>query len=292
MIVVTGATGKLGHLVIQALLGKIPAAELAVAVRNPAKAAALAACGVQVRRADYDQPETLSSAFAAGEKVLLISANEVGKRATQHLRVVDAARAAGVGLLAYTSLLRADTSKLVLAEEHRVTEQAIQASGLPYVLLRNGWYLENHTDQIASVLQHGTIVGTAGDGRFASAARKDYADAAAEVLTSSGHESSIYELAGHPFTLAGFAAEVRRQTGERIRYKNLTPKEYKQLLLGAGLPGPYADVLVDADLGASQGELDSPSVDLPRLIGRPATSLRDAVAAALKPPAHAVPSHI
>ena len=187
MIVVTGATGKLGHLVLRALFEKVPTAELAVAVRNPAKAATLAARGVQVRRADYDQPETLSAAFAAGDNVLLISANEVGKRAAQHLRVVAAARAAGVGLLAYASLLRADVSKLALAEEHRITEQAIRASGLPYVLLRNGWYLENHTDQIAGILQRGTTVGAAAGGRFASAARKDYADAAAEVLTSSGH---------------------------------------------------------------------------------------------------------
>ena len=287
MIVVTGATGKLGHLVLRALFEKVPTAELAVAVRNPAKAAALAARGVQVRRADYDRPETLSSAFAAGEKVLLISANEVGKRATQHLRVVDAARAAGVGLLAYTSLLRADTSRLALAEEHRITEQAIRASGLPYVLLRNGWYLENHTDLIAGILQRGTIVGAASGGRFASAARKDYAAAAAEVVTSSGHENRIYELAGNAFTLSEFAAEVGRQTGKRIAYTNLTPEQYKHVLVGAGLPGPYADVLVDADVGASQGELDSQSVDLTRLIGRPATSLRDAIAAALKSPAPA-----
>ena len=285
MIVVTGATGKLGHCVVGALLEKVPTAELAVAVRNPAKAATLAARGVQVRRADYDQPETLSAAFAAGDNVLLISANEIGKRATQHLRVVDAARAAGVGLLAYTSLLRADTSRLALAEEHRITEQAIRASGLPYVLLRNGWYLENHTDQIAGILQRGTTVGAAAGGRFASAARKDYADAAAEVLTSSGHENRIYELAGNAFTLSEFAAEVGRQTGKRIVYTNLTPEAYKDVLVGAGLPGPYADVLVDADVGASQGELDSQSVDLPRLIGRPATSLRDAIAAALKSPA-------
>jgi NAD(P)H dehydrogenase (quinone) len=287
MIVVTGATGKLGRLVIGALLEKRPAAQLVAAVRNPAKAANLTALGVQIRLADYDRPETLASAFRPGEKVLLISANEVGKRATQHRHAVDAAAAARVGLLAYTSLLRADTSTLALAEEHRMTEDAIRASGIPYVFLRNGWYVENHSEQIAGFLQHGAIAGAAGSGRFASAARHDYAEAAAAVLTSDGHQNAAYELAGEPFTLADFAAELSKQAGRRIVYTNLPPHEYKRVLVAAGLPGAYADVLVDSDLGASRGELDGSSADLRRLIGRPPTSLRDAIAAALKQPAAA-----
>ena len=282
MIVVTGATGKLGRLVTRALLEKVPPAELAVAVRNPSKAADLAARSVQVRHIDYDRPETLSTAFNAGEKVLLISANEIGKRAAQHRRVIDAASQAGIGLLAYTSLLRADRSTLALAAEHKATEEAIQASGLPYVFLRNGWYLENHTDQLDGILQRGAIAGAAGRGRFASAARQDYAEAAVAVLTSNDRGKTIYELAGAPFTLDDFAAEVSRQSGKTIVYSNLTAERYREMLQGAGLPAAYADVLVDADLAASRGELDSDSQDLRLLIGRPATTMRGAIASALR----------
>jgi len=282
MIVVTGATGKLGRLVMEGLLKTIPPAELAVAVRNPDKAADLAARGVQVRRADYDDPQTLGRAFAGARKVLLISANEMGKRASQHRHVLAAVRDADVQLLAYTSLLRAGSSRLVLADEHRTTEETIRASSIPYVLLRNGWYIENHTEQLGTILRHGAIVGAAGDGRFASATRRDYAEAAVAVLTGTSHENAVYELVGDsPFTLKEFAAEVSRQTGKTIAYKNVSPEQYKNVLVGAGIPGPYADMLVDSDVGASRGELDGASGDLRRLIGRSTTPLADAVAAAL-----------
>jgi NAD(P)H dehydrogenase (quinone) len=237
---------------------------------------------VQIRLVDYDRPETLSSAFKPGEKVLLISANEVGKRAAQHRHVVEAARAANVNLLAYTSLLRADRSTLMLAEEHRTTKEAIRASGLPYVFLRNGWYLENHTDQLEGILQRGSIVGAAGTGRFASAARQDYAAAAATVLTSDGPANAIYELAGDGFTLANFAAEVTRQAGKTVKYSNLSPAEYREVLVRAGIPGDSAEMLVDFDRAAARGDLDDSSDVLRRLIGRPPTSLHDAVAIALK----------
>jgi NAD(P)H dehydrogenase (quinone) len=283
MIVVTGATGKLGNLVMDALLKKRPASELAVVIRNAGKASQLAGRGVQVRHADYDRPETLASAFGAGEKVLLISANEVGKRAMQHGAVIDAARRAGAGLLAYTSLLRADTSTLHLAEEHRATEQAIRASGLPYVLLRNSWYIENYTEQLPGILQRGALAGAAGQGRFSAATRQDYAEAAVAVLTSDRDAKVTYELAGdHAFTLDEFVSEVSRETGKKIAYANFAPEEYKKVLLEAGLPEPVAEVMVDADVGASQGALYSSSDDLRRLIGRPTTTLRDAIAAALE----------
>ncbi len=282
MIVVTGATGKLGRLVVEALLQKTPATELAVAVRNPSRATDLAARGVQVRVADYDRPDTLRSTFKPGEKVLLISANEVGKRAAQHLRVVEAARAAGVGLLAYTSVLRADHSTLGLAEEHRATEQAIRASGVPHVLLRNGWYLENHTDQLPTILQSGRIIGAAGHGRFASAARKDYADAAVAVLTAGGPLQPVYELAGDQgFTLEEFAAEVTRQTGKQVVYSDLAAAQYRNALTASGLPNEIADLLVDFDLAAARGDLDGAPDDLRRLIGRSSTTLREATAGAL-----------
>ena len=288
VIVVTGATGKLGRLVIDALLQRVPAAELAVGVRTPSKTADLAAQGVQVRHADYDRPETLPGAFKPGEKVLLISANEVGKRAAQHLRVIEAARAANVGLLAYTSLLRADRSTLILAEEHRTTEEAIRASGLPYVLLRYGWYIENHTEQLDGIVERGEIVGAAAAGRFASAARRDYAAAAAAVLAADGVASTVYELTGDGFTLEEFAAEVTKQSGKRIVYSNLTPEQYKEALAASGMPVAIADLVADFDRAAAQGDLDGSSDDLRRLIRRPATSLRDAIAGALK---DLVPAH-
>ncbi len=282
MIVVTGATGKLGRLVIDALLHRVPEAELAVAVRTPSKAADLSARGVQVRHADYDRPETLSGAFKPGERVLLISANEVGKRAAQHLRVIEAARAANVGLLAYTSLLRADRSTLILAEEHRTTEKAIRASGLPYTFLRNGWYLENHTEQLDGIVKRGEIVGAARAGRFASAARRDYAAAAAAALTTDGVASKIYELAGDGFTLEEFAAEVTKQSGKRIAYSNLTLEEYKEALVASGMSEAIADLVADFDRAAAHGDLDGSSDDLRRLIRRSPTPLRDAIAGALK----------
>ncbi len=281
MILVTGATGKLGRLVIEELLKKVPASQLIAAVRNPEKAADLAARGVQVRKADYSQPETLGPAFAGAEKVLLISSSEVGQRAPQHKAVVEAARKAGVRLLAYTSILHAERSRLALAAEHKATEETLRASGLPYVFLRNGWYTENYTESLGPALAHGALVGSAGEGRIAAATRADYAAAAAAVLTGSGHENKVYELAGdNAFTMAELAAEVSRKAGRTIAYNNLPPEEYQGVLEGAGLPGPYAGVLADSDVGASRGELNDSSGDLRRLIGRPTTPLADAVAVA------------
>ncbi|MDC0710445.1 SDR family oxidoreductase [Stigmatella sp. ncwal1] len=282
MILVTGATGKLGRLVVEGLLKQIPAQQLAIAVRNPEKASDFAARGVQVRRADYSQPDTLQSAFAGVEKVLLISSNEVGQRLEQHRAAVAAAKKAGVRLLAYTSILHADTSGLALAAEHKGTEELIRASGIPFVFLRNGWYTENYTENLAPALAHGAIVGSSGEGRIAVATRADYAAAAVAVLTRPGHENKIYELGGDtPLTLTELATEVARQTGKAIVYKNLPPDQYKGVLTQAGVPGPFAGVLVDSDLGAARGELNDTSGELRRLIGRPTTPLADAVAAVL-----------
>ena len=283
MIVVTGATGKLGRHVIEGLLEKVPAKEIVAAVRNPQKAADLSRLGVQVREADYSKPETLRSAFASADKVLLISSSELGQRVTQHQAVIDAAKSAGAALLAYTSILRADTSPLVLATEHKATEENIRASGLPFIFLRNGWYLENQTEQLGPVLQHGAIFGTADDGHFASASRSDYAAAAVAVLTGSGEKNKVYELAGDTsYTLSELAAEVSKQSGKPVAYNNLPPSDYKNRLVSFGLPATLAEILVDAELGAARGELDSSSSDLRSLIGRPTTTLSEAVAAALK----------
>ena len=285
MIVITGATGQLGRLVIQSLLerGAAPAS-LVAAVRQPARAADLAALGVQVRQADYEQPETLQTAFAGAEKVLLISSSELGRRAAQHRAVIEAARAAGVALLAYTSVLRADTSELGLAGEHRETEAMLAASGLPHVVLRNGWYTENYLASVPATLQHGVLLGSAGAGRIASAARADYAAAAAAVLLAPAAEQAgrVHELAGAPaWTLAEFAAELGRLSGRSIPYQDLPPAEYQGILAGAGLPGPLAELLADSDACASRGALDGSDAALRALIGRPATPWTAQLAAAL-----------
>lgn len=282
MIVITGASGRLGRQVIEKLLETVPAAEIIAAVRNPEKANDLAALGIQVRQADYSKPETVHSALAGAEKVLLISSNEVGQRVPQHQAIIDAAKSAGAKLLVYTSILRAESSSLALASEHKATEENIRASGLPFVFLRNGWYFENHTEQLGPAVQHGAILGAAGEGRFASAARSDYAAAAAAVLTSPGHENKIYELAGDSsFTLSELAAVVSDQAGKPVSYHN-SAQDYQDALLSFGLPADFAAILVDADLGAARGELNSSSSDLRTLIGRPSVTLPNAVKAALE----------
>jgi NAD(P)H dehydrogenase (quinone) len=280
-IAVTGATGQLGRLVVEALISRGAApGEIVAAVRDTGKAAGLTALGVQVRVADYDRPQTLESAFAGVDRLLLVSGNEVGKRVPQHTAVIRAAERAGVHFLAYTSILRADTTTLGLAPEHLATEQVVASSGIPYALLRNGWYLENYTGQLGTVLSTGAFLGSAGDGRIAAATRADFAEAAAAVLLSG--EPGVYELGGEAFTMTQLAAEVARQTGAPVEYRNLPVAEYRAALVGAGLQEGYAGLLAETDFKITEGELDTDSDDLPRLLGRPATPLADAVAAALK----------
>ena len=282
MIAITGATGQLGRLVIENLLKKRPAAEIVAAVRSPDKAADLKAAGIQVRHADYSRPETLAQAFAGVDKLLLISSSEIGQRAPQHRAVIDAAKNAGVKLIAYTSILRADTSPLGLAEEHRQTETALRASGTHFVLLRNGWYTENYAASVPAALQHGVMLGSAGQGRIASAARADYAEAAAAVLTTDGHAGKVYELAGDTsYTLAEFAAEIARQSGKPIGYKNLPERDFSAALVAAGLPEGFAAVLADSDAGASKGALFDDGQQLSQLIGHATTPLSKIVGAAL-----------
>jgi len=283
MIAITGATGHLGRLVIAALLDQnVPASEIVAIVRDAGKAADLAARGVQVRQADYAQPDTLTAALRGVDKLLFVSSSEVGSRAAQHRNVVDAARATGVTLLAYTSIPKADTSPMLLAAEHKATEEMIRAAGLPFVFLRNGWYMENYTDNLAPTLQHGALLGSAGEGRFTPATRADYAAAAAAVLTGQGHENGVYELGGdESVSLAGLAAEIGTQSGTPVTYRNLPAVEYANVLTGFGLPVGLATVLADADLGIARGDLTTESGDLRRLIGRPTTTLADAVRAGL-----------
>jgi len=282
MIVVTGATGQLGRLVIKALLKKVPAAEIVAAVRNREKAKDLAESGIQVRYADYSQPASWDEALKGADKVLLISSSEIGQRANQHRNVIDAAKRSGVKLLAYTSVLHAGTSPLGLAAEHRATEALLSASGVPFVLLRNGWYTENYTAGVPAALAHGGVYGCAGEGHISSAARADYAEAAATVLTADNQAGRVYELAGDSsYTLTELTAEISRQAGKHIGYVNLPESEYKSVLIKVGLPEVVAELLANSDTGASKGALFDDSRQLSKLIGRPTTSLATAIAAVL-----------
>ncbi|WP_093765429.1 SDR family oxidoreductase [Streptomyces sp. F-7] len=281
-IVVTGASGKLGRHVVEQLLEKVPAGQVTAVVRDPDRVADLAERGVRVAVADYNAPETFDGLFAAGDKVLLISGNEFDKgRVRQHSVVIDAARAAGVALLAYTSAPGSLTA--TLADDHRGTERALLDSGVPYVLLRNGWYHENYTENLAPVLEHDAVVAAAGEGRISSASRADYAAAAVAVLTGEGHENTTYELGGdEAWSFAEYAAELSRQTGREIVYTPVTPEALTGILTGAGVPEPMAAVFAGVDAAIAEGQLVVDSGDLSRLTGRPTTPLAEAVAAALK----------
>ena len=278
-IAITGATGQLGRLVVAKLKGKVPASDVVALARSPARAADL---GVEARAAHYLKPETLASALAGVDRMLLISASEIGARLAQHRNVIDAAKGAGARRIVYTSLLHADTSPLDLAVEHLRTEAELKASGIPFTILRNGWYTENHTGLIGAALAGGAFIGSAGDGRISFAPRADYAEAAVTVLTGEGHGGRTYELAGDDaHTLAELAAELSRQTGRRIPYRNLPEAEYAAALAGFGLPEALAQAIAGWDVGASQGALRDDGQQLSALIGRPTTPLPVAVADAL-----------
>jgi NAD(P)H dehydrogenase (quinone) len=284
-IVVTGATGHLGRLVVESLIERgVPAGQIVAAGRNTDKIADLAERGVQVRHLDFDAPETLAPAFAGADKLLLVSASEIGKRVPQHRNAVDAAKAAGVGLIVYTSAPKADTTPMRLADEHRATEELIRASGVPFVFLRNCWYLEIYTQQIPTNLQHGAVIGSAGDGKVSGASRADFAEAAAAVLTADAaeHAGKVYELGGdEAFTMSDLAEEITRQSGTKVVYQNLPLEDYQKALEGFGIPTEVAAVLADVDRNIPGGALYVPTGHLRTLIGRPATTLSAAVTRAL-----------
>ncbi|MPV36182.1 SDR family oxidoreductase [Georgenia subflava] len=278
---VTGASGHLGRLVVENLLAKgVAAGDLVAVARTTEKVADLAERGVVVREGDYDRAETLATALAGVDRLLLVSASEVGKRLPQHTAVIEAAVAAGVGRIAYTSVLRADDTTLVLAPEHQATEEAIASSGLPHTLLRNGWYTENYTEQLPTYLAAGVIAHAAGDGRIAAATRADLAEAAAVALLEDRDERVVHELAGPAFTYADLAAAITEVTGTEIAAKDLPTAELSAVLTGAGLDEGTAGFLVAVEGNIVAGELDGDPADLEKLLGRPATTLVDAVRAA------------
>lgn len=281
-VAVTGATGQLGRLIIARLRTRHPAEEIIALARSPERAVDL---GVPVREADYSKPETLAPALAGIDTLMLISASDVGQRVPQHRNIIDAAKRAGVRRVVYTSLLHSDTSTLSLASEHVQTEAMLADSGLSITVLRNGWYTENYTVAAPAAVANGALLGSAGEGRIASATRADFAEAAVAVLTSGGHEGKTYELAGDTaYTLADLAAEISRQSGKDVPYVNLPPAEYTAALIAAGLPAPWAEALPLIDVEVEKGALFHEGRELSGLIGRPTTPLSDAVAAALGNP--------
>lgn len=282
MIAITGATGQLGQHVIEELLKTVPANQIVAIVRNPAKAEALSQQGIVVRQADYTDEAAFTAALNGVDKLLLISSSEVGQRASQHQNVINAAKAAGVKFIAYTSLLHADKSPLGLHVEHVETENALAASGVPYALLRNGWYTENYLASAPPALEHGVFMGAAGEGEIASATRADYAAAAAKVISEEGHAGKVYELAGdNAWTLSELAAELSKQSGKPVTYQNLSEADFAAALKGVGLPAGLAEMLADSDTGASKGGLFDDSRTLSKLIGRPTTPLAESVKAIL-----------
>lgn len=279
MIAITGATGQLGRLVVEKLSARLPAADIVALVRDLSRGADL---GVTLREADYTRPGTLDAALVGVDTLLLISSSELGQRAAQHHNVIEAAKKAGVGRIVYTSLLRADTTPMTLAAEHLETETELRASGIPHVILRNGWYTENYTNAIPGALAGGAFVGSAGEGRISSASRADFAEAAVAVLTGDGHDGRIYELAGDDaYILADLAAEVSRQTGRDIPYRNLEEAGYAAVLVGVGLPEGFAAQIAAWDASVAKGSLFEDGGELSKLIGRPTTPMPATVAEAL-----------
>jgi NAD(P)H dehydrogenase (quinone) len=275
---ITGATGQLGRIVVAKLKEKVSADNIVALVRSIQKASDLS---VEAREADYEKPETLENALRNVDTLLLISGSEVGKRVTQHQNVIDAAKKNGVKWIVYTSLINADTSTLSLAAEHVATENTLKESGIPHTILRNGWYTENWDATIPGAIAGGALLGSAGDGKISAASRKDYAEAAVAVLTSEGHEGKIYEIGGDEgFTLTDLAAEMSKQTGKDIPYKNLPQDEYAAILTNFGLPAGLAEAIAGWDVSISKGDLFNDSKQLSSLIGRPTTPLHEVVSEA------------
>jgi NAD(P)H dehydrogenase (quinone) len=282
-IVITGATGQLGRHVVEALLERnVPAAQIVAAGRSIGKLTDLEARGVQVRAMDYADAASVAKALEGATKVLLISGSEVGQRIEQHRTVIEAAKAEGVELIAYTSIANADTTGMKLAAEHQATEDLLKDAGIPFALLRNGWYLENYTEQLQGTLAQGALAGSAGEGKVSAASRLDYAEAAAAVLVAENQAGKVYELGGdHAFSLAELAQEISTAANQAVSYQDLPASDYAGLLAGFGVPQAFADILADSDLGIARGDLLVSGSDLRQLIGRPTTPMPAAVRSAL-----------
>jgi NAD(P)H dehydrogenase (quinone) len=282
-IVITGATGHLGRLVVESLLTRdVPADQIVATGRDIAKISDLGDRGVRTQASDYNDIDSLRQLFAGADRVLLVSGSEVGQRVAQHRNAIQAAEEAGVALIAYTSIANAGRTSMQMAAEHQATEQLLTESGVPFALLRNSWYIENYTAQLPTYLEHGAVLGSADDGRISAATRADYAEAAAAVLIGEDQAGKVYELGGDDaFTLGELAQEVTRASGRPVTYQELPADEYTRVLVQAGLPEPYAAALADADQGIARGDLLVTTGDLSRLIGHSTTTMPEAVQAAV-----------
>jgi len=277
-LLVTGATGQLGSLVVEALLKIVPASRVAVSVRQPEKADRFRALGVDVRQGDFDRPETLDRAFAGIDRLLLISTDGDNEtRILQHTSAVAAARRANVSFLAYTSLANAGDSKLFLAPVHQATEEAIRDSGIPYSFLRNNWYLENESSSIRAVLAGAPWVTSAAGGKVGWAPRRDYAEAAATVLAGTGHENTVYELSGELLTQEELVSALGRTIGKDVPVLQVDDAAYADIMKGAGVPEGFIPFLLAIQSGIREGELEVASDDFAKLLGRPATPAAEAL---------------
>jgi len=275
---VTGVTGYLGRLVVAELLARgVPATDVVTLARTPEKAADL---GVPVRRADYSDPSTLAGALAGVDVLLLVSGTELGQRVAQHTNVIKAAEVAGVGRVAYTSIANAEHSTNPLQPEHKATEDVLRASGVPFTILRDNWYLENYTGQLPQYLATGEVLGIDGTARVGAAPRADMATAIVAALLDPATEGATLELAGPPLTLAGLAETITDVTGTAVAYRDVTAQELTAALRGTGMDDATAGFVVALEESVARGDLDVRSDDLERLLGRPATSLADALRAA------------
>ena len=276
-IVITGASGHLGRLVVDQLLAAgTPPEQIVATGRDVDKLADFAQNGVTARRADFADPISLDDTFAGAGSLLLISTTTVGDRFDNARNAIDEAVRAGVSRIVYTSILNAATAQMTLAGQHRRTEKYLRDCGVPFVILRNGWYLENYTDELPMITQYHALLGSAHDGLVSAASRRDLAAAAAAVLTQDGHNGATYELGGTPFTLTTLAATISHVLGTHIAYQDMSVADYTDVLTGAGLPPQMAAAVADADAGLARGELYTTSDDLVKLIGRPATTAREA----------------
>ncbi len=277
---ITGATGQLGKLVVEQLKSKVGKDSIVALVRTPEKANEL---GVDIRSFDYNNPEGLTEQLKGIDRLLLISANEIGQRVRQHKNVIDAAKNAGIKWLVYTSLLHADSTTINLAGEHLETEKLLKDSGIDYTILRNGWYTENYTGSIEGAIAGGAFIGSAGSGKISSAARVDYAEAAAVVLSYESYKGKVFELAGdEAYTLSDLADEISKQTGKDIPYKNLPEAEYAKILESFNIPKEFSYAIANWDISVSKGDLFDDSKQLSKLIGKPTTSMKESVKWALK----------
>jgi NAD(P)H dehydrogenase (quinone) len=278
---VTGATGALGALVVDSLLGEVPASSIVAIVRNASKAKSLSDRGVEVRVADYDDAAALQTALLGVHTLLLVSATELGQRLRQHTNVIEAAQANDVAHIVYTSAPRADDTPLTLAVEHAATEKAIIASGLPYTLLRNNWYHENYLAQVEPSSASGVLIGSTAGGTVASASRADLAAATATVLLGTGHEGKVYELGGDvAWDYEHLASVLSEVSGRPVVYRDLAPAEHVAALESVGLDGPTAQFVVSIDTAIAAGALSEVTGDLHRLLGRPTVTLSEGLRAA------------